>query len=61
MKNKQKQDRQIQIVTKMKCYLAPKKGQYTVANYLTTVTDTKLRTTLTRYRLSEPSHRDRQE
>ena len=36
------------------CYLALNR-QYVVADYLTTVTDRKLRKTLTRYRLSEHS------
>ena len=38
----------------MQCYLALKR-QYSVADYLTTVTDTKHRTTLTKYRLCEHS------
>ena len=38
----------------MQCYLALNR-QYTVANYLTMVTDQNLRKTLTKYRLSEHS------
>ena len=37
--------------SKLECYLALKK-EYTVAEYLTTVTDQKLRKSLTMYRLS---------
>ena len=40
--------------SKLQCYLALNR-QYMVADYLTTVTDRKLRKTLTRYRLSEHS------
>ena len=39
---------------KLECYLALNR-EYTVAEYLTTVTDTNLRKALTMYRLSEHS------
>ena len=39
---------------KLECYLALNR-EYTVAEYLTTETDTKLRKALTMYRLSEHS------
>ena len=42
--------------SKLECYLALNR-EYTVAEYLTTVTDPNLRTALTMYRLSEPVHR----
>lgn len=42
---------QAQTQSKMQCYLALNR-QYTVANYLTMVTDQNLRKTLTKYRLS---------
>ena len=43
-----------QTQNKLQCYLALNR-QYTVANYLTAVTDPKLRKTLTMYRLSDHS------
>ena len=45
---------QTQNQNKLECYLALKR-QYTVADYLTTVKNDKLRKTLTKYRLSEHS------
>ena len=45
---------QTQAQSKMQCYLALNQ-QYTVANYLTMVTDQNFRKTLTKYRLSEHS------
>ena len=45
---------QAQTQSKMQCYLALNR-QYTVAKYLTMVTDQNLRKTLTKYRLSEHS------
>ena len=41
--------------SKLECYLALNR-EYTVAEYLTTVTDTKLRKALTMYRLSGPCY-----
>ena len=43
-----------QAQSKIQCYLALNQ-QYTMANYLTTVTDQNLRKTLTKYRLSQHS------
>ena len=45
---------QTKTQSKMQCYLALKR-EYKLAHYLTTVTDSKHRTTLTKYRLSEHS------
>ena len=45
---------QTKTQSKMQCYLALKR-EYRLADYLTRVTDTKHRTTLTKYRLSEHS------
>ena len=45
---------QAQAQSKMQCYLALNR-QYTMANYLTMVTDQNIRKTLTKFRLSEHS------